>query len=496
MSGPADRTRSSMPAFMCSNKNPVKYLGQDYETLKAQCLAANTLFEDETFPASSSSLGVNKFGPDSAKAKDVTWLRPSEIKTNPQFIVDGAKCVDVCQGSVGDCWFLASIASLTMNEEFLSLVVPGNQSFQTDYAGIFHFKLWQYGEWLDVVVDDRLPTKNQQLMFVKSGTANEFWSSLLEKAYAKLNGSYESLIGGLPFEALQDFTGGISEIYCLNEAPGDLFQIIQKALKMKSLVTCSSISADEEERTKQNVIKGHAYSLVGAVEVSFNDGKEKLIRVRNPWGYAEWNGAWSDNSSEWDKVDPKVKADLNLQCDDGEAWIPYSSFTNEFCRVEICHVSLEFACSDQHHTWCLTQFDGSWRSGFSADTYCTNPQFRIRLEEPDDDHEVSTEQPCCTVIVGLMQKNRRKIITGEKLLPIGFYIYRYETQDFKITQEFLKKNKQVAYSIYKNTREVSTRFKLPVGEYLIVPSTYDPNQDADFCLRVFSEKNADSSGGW
>ncbi|XP_053568514.1 calpain-8-like [Bombina bombina] len=442
MSGPADRTRSSVPAFMCSNKNPVKYLGQDYETLKAQCLAANTLFEDETFPANSSSLGVKEFGPDSAKAKDVTWLRPSEIKPKPQFIVDGANRVDVCQGSVADCWFLSSVASLTMNEEFLSLVVPENQSFQTDYAGIFHFKLWQYGEWLDVVVDDRLPTKkelNQQnLMFVKSGTENEFWSALLEKAYAKLNGSYESLKGGWPFEALQDFTGGISEIYYLNEAPGDLFQIIQKALKMKSLVTCSTISdANEpEKRTKENVIKGHAYSLVGAVEVSLDVGKEKLIRVRNPWGYAEWNGAWSDKSSEWDKVDPKVKAELNLQREDGETWMPYSSFTNEFYDVEICHVSLEFACSDHQHTWCLTQFNGSWKSGFSAggrpnfsDTYCTNPQFRIRLEEPDDDHEGSTEQPCCTVIVGIMQKNRRKNKpTGEKLLIIGFYIYRISEQ--------------------------------------------------------------------
>jgi hypothetical protein len=70
----------------------------------------------------------------------VKWTRASELSDDPQFFVGGATRFDINQGELGDCWLLAAIANLTLHEKLFQKVVPHEQSFTDDYAGIFHFR--------------------------------------------------------------------------------------------------------------------------------------------------------------------------------------------------------------------------------------------------------------------------------------------------------------------------------------------------------------------
>jgi calpain, invertebrate len=63
---------------------------------------------------------------------------------------------------------------------------------------------------------------------------------------------------------------------------------------------------------------------------------------------------------------------------------------------------------------------------FFIESFCNNPQYRITLEEPDDDSDTNE----CTVIVALMQKNRRsQRKMGAQCLDIGFVIYKVRSSD-------------------------------------------------------------------
>uniref|UniRef100_A0A915CYD2 Calpain catalytic domain-containing protein n=1 Tax=Ditylenchus dipsaci TaxID=166011 RepID=A0A915CYD2_9BILA len=432
----------------------------DFHVERDRCLREKRLFEDPEFPAEDKSLYFK-----SAPKKHIEWKRPAEIVNEPQLIVSKQSRFDVVQGALGDCWLLAATANLTLRDELFYRVVPPDQSFTENYAGIFHFQFWRYGKWVDVVIDDRLPTHN-------------------EKAYAKLYGSYEALKGGSTAEALEDFSGGLIEYFDLHEAPREhLLALLVRGFQMGSLFGCS-IDADSqvtEARLENGLVRGHAYSITALQTVEGPHGETVLLRIRNPWGNdQEWNGPWSDNSPEWTYVTDEQRRSMHVSFNaDGEFWMCFDDFIREFQRMENCNLGPEVMNEIYQMTgvpeapkssWTNFVADGMWQAAAGTAGGCknhiasfpNNPQFSTMLTVDGSACSVEHDGKV-TVICAVLQKYRRELrVKGLDSLPIG------------------------QKSFICGSEGGNCQIPSAPGNYVIVPSTYEPNEEAEFLMRVFS----------
>jgi Ca2+-binding EF-hand superfamily protein len=493
-----------------------------FNEIQAKCLSTGILYEDPEFPAVPKSVYFSKVD------QTIQWRRPVELLRQPKFIEDGASRFDLDQGALGDCWFIAAAATLACRPELFKVVVPDDQGYDKNYAGLFHFYFWCFGEWREVIIDDRLPTfktdRGRQLVFCSNREKpSEFWPALLEKAYAKLFGSYEALEGGMTDDALVDFTGGIGSRMDLTrhkDLPPDLFQRLLRNDKMSTLMGCSinATRSTMENRLTNGLIIGHAYSITRVLEITVNQKKQQLLRLRNPWGQKEWNGAWSDKSNEWLNIDAKTRQELGIvNEEDGEFWISFQDWLDNFQMLQLCHLPPNNSLRDRDD-WKEVSFNGSWVRGVnsggssraSSDAYWSNSQYCVSLTAPNrqlfakpgDAQSKPGNGNKSTMIVSLMQKNSRRNRTLYHVqsaeIAMTFDLYKLNTDEVPSnlsSAHFDKNALQLARKgdQYQYFREISDHYLLDPGVYVVIPSTYDTQIQAEYLLRIFTDSGADGS---
>ena len=311
-------------------------------------------FTDPLFPPNANSLlGLDSSGnPIDSKAysekarnintNEIGFFRAKEIfSSDYNLFSDKIEMGDVQQGSLGDCYFLSSVASLC---KFPSMIKRMFRQDKKNENGFYEITLFIDGKRQIVIVDDYLPAfkRNKRPCYAKSNK-KEIWVMLLEKAWAKINGGYANIISGLPCEAMEALTGVGSLIYDLENLEGDdiedykyeIIKNVQLADQNNCLITCSTTADSNIQRV--GLVEGHAYSLVSFHKITTSQGQDVyLFRIRNPWSQGEWNGDWCDSSKLWDS---KAKSQVSFDNkDDGIFFMSDTDFFKYFTHVEICYM--------------------------------------------------------------------------------------------------------------------------------------------------------------
>ncbi|XRB19158.1 calpain catalytic domain-containing protein [Pseudoscourfieldia marina] len=383
-------------------------------------------FDDDEFPATLASLGDivgDDANPEEQKrllkmlkhVKD-GWARPRDLwgpykrvknvagvedmpEDSPQ-LFHCTSPLDVHQGGLGDCWLVSAMAALA---EYPFLVRRLFRQQRLSRSGRYDVRLYDAGErkWIVITVDDSLPFEKRRgyygnIMMASPTSDGEVWPCLLEKACAKMVGSYGNLDGGFAGVALEMLTGkptftfDLSEdggmhkcrrLYCQpadestplviatvpvrrqdsKENPLEYYACADPIAKKHGvaveqtdeelwsnllawdndgcIIVCSSRKDD------QGVISGHAYSILRVEEVDEEVDVEtgevlKLVRIRNPHGCNEYEGRFSDNDEAWAAY-PRA-AEICGMCDadqhnteDGAFWMSYAAFLNLFQMVSV-----------------------------------------------------------------------------------------------------------------------------------------------------------------
>ncbi|XP_075122967.1 calpain-13-like [Leptodactylus fuscus] len=626
-------------------ENPQKFHNQDFDTLREWHLKKRVLFTDESFPANMNSIGSrlkNEFN-----THNIEWKRPTEICAAPHFVVDGVSLFDILQSRLGDCWVLSAIGSITLKPELLQKIMPLGQGYSVGYAGIFHFRFWHLGEWVDVVIDDKLPFLDGKYLSVRPSCENEFWPCLLEKAYAKFLGSYQNLHWGDPAEAFVNLTGGLTMTFNLKSpeahtywnmismaSPDTLMACISdkkdcttrnQSIYRKSYAgsrRCSCINSErplpkynisdetqiymvkehgqghleeitdfcapeeiqifkltengqshleeigndyapeeihtcndtenrqdhpeviievntpeechtcnvtqnkqdhsvevkngntpEENHTcnvtenRQDVYTGnrskhilsdklrenallanglverHAYSITDFAEVPFRNGFVRLIRIWNPWGFGEWKGKWNDRCPLWQELRETDRRRLHRNSEDGEFWMCWEDFMQEFSRIIICNqVPNFYDWGDQHKKWYRKMFQNRWTidniswTQIDKDFFLKNPLYSIQVTGSD---EVKSG---VNVVLSLIQNSRNRQKVGE-WLPIGFVLVKVDSDKQPLSSILTPENISIIKSFKK--QDVTKAFNLSPGRYGVILYTTQKDHESSFLFQVF-----------
>ena len=277
------------------------------------------------------------------------------------------------------------------------------------------------------------------------------------------------------------------------------------------LLGAGSTSGSDKDISDEGIVQGHAYSILQVRQVD----KHRLMQMRNPWGgtgktskarySSEWNGAWSDKSTEWDE---RYKRLLGYEDkDDGKFWIAFEDFVRVFRNVYLCQIFPVFEANVEHEKeevkfrlqslprpgnksdqricqWkTVSATDCGTAGGCSNNaTYERNPMFVVSCNEETTLTLVLSQLE--DVDKSLSFSDVKSERNGEKC--IGLAVFNCGGK--KITGRGGGYTETARSKHFSYSRDVTLEFKASANTpYTVVPSTFEQGKENRFALRAYAQ---------
>jgi len=454
-------------------------------------VGADGLCTDPEFAPGVTSLYPDPAQPPASAVSNISWRRVSGTLYLPT-----GKTPKLLQGIMNNQHFLGAVAAVAVKQDLLlDLIVSDDHAEQ----GVYTFQFYKHGCWHQVSIDNYLPCLDTEdrLAFACSGNVGELWPSFLEKAYAKLHGSYFALEGGSILDVLTDLTGGVAHKIKLDTEQGEMdvttglvWDQICELLASGGVMACQARHpGDSDSAGPSGLLKNLVYNVMDARQL---DDGTRLLRVHCPWPSGLWHGPWSAGSYEWSApaAQPLMPLFAATMQDDATFWISYRDFTSFFTRLYACrlfpptwhqltlHCGWQGASAGGPYYAQVGQKDGEAMMSMSS-TWCCNPQFRITVRKTCDIFVCLGQQDPLVANRRHVRKALRRRTIGMQVLriPLSALGRRWEVRGNELMQE-------VALTA---SREAMAVFRAEPGyAYVAVPYAGRAGDEGAFVLRVFS----------
>ena len=277
-----------------------------------------------------------------------TWLYSDNDGDQIVSAAESMNVTDVAQGSVGDCYFLSALAAAVQHHPDLADDLI-DETYEEQ--GIYGVSFWIRGKWRMVWVDSYFPCyrpsskshrNKHRLIFAGAMDQKEIWPLVVEKAFAKLSGSYEAISGGHISKALELLTGGRGHRRPTSNTTSEWNKFKNEVQSDEILVGAGSqqlsmdaTAAAKQEQSLNGIITGHAYTDVNV----YDDVNLRLVELRNPWGRGEWKGDWGPGSRKWNSEEGRKVADaVQRRSQSGRFWMSFDGFCSCFDSIDTCHI--------------------------------------------------------------------------------------------------------------------------------------------------------------